>query len=38
LSHTYNENVASQAVEIIRFSYYPAISQVYEYLKSKLND
>jgi nucleotidyltransferase substrate binding protein (TIGR01987 family) len=38
LSHTYNENVAAQAVEIIRLSYYPAISQVYEYLKSKLND
>jgi nucleotidyltransferase substrate binding protein (TIGR01987 family) len=35
LSHTYNENVAKQAVQIIKERYYPAIKQVYQYLKNK---
>ncbi len=35
LSHTYNENVAKQAVEIIKHRYYPAIRQVYLYFKEK---
>jgi nucleotidyltransferase substrate binding protein (TIGR01987 family) len=34
LSHTYNEQVANQAVEIIRHQYYPAIEQVYHFFKS----
>jgi len=36
LSHTYNESVAQQAIHIIQDSYYPAIRQVYHYLKSQL--
>jgi nucleotidyltransferase substrate binding protein (TIGR01987 family) len=35
LSHTYNEEVASNAVEIIKNKYYPAVNQVYQYLKEK---
>ena len=36
LSHTYNEGVAQQAIHTIQESYYPAIRQVYIYLKSQL--
>lgn len=35
LSHTYNEDVAKNAVEIIKYRYYPAIRQVYEYMKNR---
>ncbi len=35
LSHTYNENVAKNAVDIIKRRYYPAIRQVYQYFKDK---
>ena len=35
LSHTYNEDVANSAVEIIKNKYYPAVKQVYQYLKEK---
>jgi nucleotidyltransferase substrate binding protein (TIGR01987 family) len=35
LSHTYNEEVANNAVEIIKNKYYPAVKQVYQYLKEK---
>jgi len=35
LSHTYNESVATQAIEIIKHNYFPAIYQVYLYLKQK---
>jgi len=35
LSHTYNEEVARRAVDIIKRRYYPAIHQVYQYFKSK---
>jgi nucleotidyltransferase substrate binding protein (TIGR01987 family) len=35
LSHTYNEEVANNAVEIIKNKYYPAFLQVYQYLKEK---
>ena len=33
LSHTYNNEVAQHAEEIIRHTYYPAIDQVYQYFK-----
>ena len=36
LSHTYDQAVAKQAIHIIQGSYYPAIRQVYLYLKSQL--
>jgi nucleotidyltransferase substrate binding protein (TIGR01987 family) len=35
LSHTYNEEVANNAAEIIKSKYYPAIRQVYQYLTEK---
>jgi nucleotidyltransferase substrate binding protein (TIGR01987 family) len=38
LSHTYNEAVAEQAIEIIKYSYYPAIGQVYQFFKAKINE
>lgn len=38
LSHTYNEEVASQAVEIIKYRYYQAIEQVYRFFKDKINE
>jgi nucleotidyltransferase substrate binding protein (TIGR01987 family) len=38
LSHTYNEEVASQAVEIIKYQYYQAIEQVYHFFKAKINE
>jgi nucleotidyltransferase substrate binding protein (TIGR01987 family) len=38
LSHTYNETVAAQAVEIIKQRYYPAIEQVYHFFKEKINE
>jgi nucleotidyltransferase substrate binding protein (TIGR01987 family) len=38
LSHTYNEEVASQAVEIIKYQYYQAIEQVYHFFKDKINE
>lgn len=38
LSHTYNETVAEQAVEIIKHRYYGAIAQVYEFFKIKMNE
>lgn len=36
LSHTYNESAAERAVKTIKEKYYPAIKQVYEFLKSKI--
>ncbi|MBA4166415.1 MAG: nucleotidyltransferase substrate binding protein [Chitinophagaceae bacterium] len=36
-SHTYNQEVAKFAVEIIRHKYYIAIGQVYNFLRSKIN-
>jgi len=38
LSHTYNNNVAEQAVDIIKHRYYEAIMQVYQYLKARTNE
>lgn len=38
LSHTYNELVAEQAVEIIKQRYYQAIEQVYYFFKNKINE
>jgi nucleotidyltransferase substrate binding protein (TIGR01987 family) len=38
LSHTYNEEVAGQAVEIIKHQYYQAIEQVYHFFKDKINE
>ena len=38
LSHTYNEEVASQAVEIIKYQYYQAIEQLYHFFKDKINE
>lgn len=35
LSHTYNESVAKNAVDIIKNRYYPAIRQVYHYFKER---
>jgi nucleotidyltransferase substrate binding protein (TIGR01987 family) len=35
LSHTYNETVAKNAVDIIKHRYYPAIKQVYHYFKDR---
>ena len=37
LSHTYNEEVAHHAVEIIKHSYFPAIQQVYIYFSKIKN-
>ncbi len=37
LSHTYNHEVAKNAVQVIKHKYYPAIHQVYQYFKQKLN-
>lgn len=37
LSHTYNENIAAAAVDIIKNRYYMAIMQVYQYLKERKN-
>ncbi len=37
LSHTYNETVAQNAIEIIKYKYYPSIEQVYQYFKQLLN-
>lgn len=37
-SHTYNETVAKEAVEFIKHKYYPAILQVYGFLKNKINE
>ena len=34
LSHTYNEKQAQAATNLIRESYYPAIQQAYQFLKS----
>jgi nucleotidyltransferase substrate binding protein (TIGR01987 family) len=38
LSHTYNQEVAAQAVEIIKHQYYQAIEQVYHFFKDKINE
>jgi nucleotidyltransferase substrate binding protein (TIGR01987 family) len=38
LSHTYNQEVANQAVEIIKYRYYQAIEQVYRFFKEKINE
>ncbi len=38
LSHTYNETVAEQAVEIIKQQYYTAINQVYQFFKYKADE
>ncbi|MCX6291443.1 MAG: nucleotidyltransferase substrate binding protein [Bacteroidetes bacterium] len=35
LSHTYNNKTAKKAVKIIRKKYYPAIRQVYQFLKTE---
>jgi nucleotidyltransferase substrate binding protein (TIGR01987 family) len=35
LSHTYNETVAENAVNIIKQRYYPALAQGYKYLNEK---
>jgi nucleotidyltransferase substrate binding protein (TIGR01987 family) len=35
LSHTFNEEVGNNALEIIKNKYYPAVKQVYQYLKGK---
>ena len=35
LSHTYNETVAEHAIQIIKYRYYKAIEQVYQYFKNK---
>ena len=37
LSHTYNEDVAREALEAIRDNYYPVIKQVYQSLKAEIN-
>ena len=37
-SHTYNEIVAKEAVKTIKYSYYPAIWQVYRFFKDKINE
>lgn len=37
LTHTYNEDQAKRAVQIIRNDYYPAIKQVYEKLKKTIS-
>jgi nucleotidyltransferase substrate binding protein (TIGR01987 family) len=37
LSHTYNEEVAGKAVEIIKYRYYQAIEQVYHFFKNKIS-
>ena len=37
LSHTYKAEVAKHAVQIIKSEYYPAITQVYRYFKSKID-
>ena len=36
LTHTYNEEQARRAVEIIRVEYFPAIEQVFERLKKDI--
>ena len=36
LSHTYNQHIANQAVEFIKYKYYPAVEQVYRYFKNTL--
>lgn len=36
LSHTYNESTAKRAVTVIKGKYYPAIKQVHELLKNKM--
>jgi nucleotidyltransferase substrate binding protein (TIGR01987 family) len=38
LSHTYNSDVAENAVDIIKNRYYLAIRQVYEYLRMKKDE
>lgn len=38
LSHTYNSNIAEQAVAVIKQRYYPAMLQVYKYLKARNNE
>ena len=35
LSHTYNEDIANNAVEVIKKKYYPAVKHVYQNLKEK---
>jgi len=38
LSHTYNESVAEQAINVIKYQYYPAIYQVYLFLNNRINE
>jgi nucleotidyltransferase substrate binding protein (TIGR01987 family) len=38
LSHTYNEEVAQLAVDIIKNKYFQAIDQVYHFFKEKINE
>ncbi len=38
LSHTYNQEVAHHAVDIIRHQYYPAIEQVYRFFKTSIHE
>jgi nucleotidyltransferase substrate binding protein (TIGR01987 family) len=35
LAHTYNEEIADDAVDAIRNKFFPAITQVYQYFKDK---
>src|ERR1700748_2044271 len=35
LSHTYNDTVAEQAIDLIKNHYYPAINQFYQFFKTK---
>lgn len=37
-SHTYNSDVAEQAVDVIKHRYYDAVLQVYQYFKSRINE
>ena len=37
LSHTYNEEVAQNAIETIQHKYYPALEQVYQYFKRQFH-
>ncbi len=37
ISHTYNETVAKNAVDVIQHKYYPAVRQVYQYFKQKVH-
>ena len=38
LTHTYNEDVARKAIEVIKNNYYPAINQVYLFFKQNIKE